>query len=271
MSDPTMPTWIAFDAQHCPPRAWRMAGSTPRGEAIQVDTVEDARTLIPGADLVMAGAPDGEAHAVPAKPATLAVTKDPAAAVWRVASLSQTRPFGRMEGAACHIDGFLSLNKDWDGVICLPGFQATHWALISAEEVVSFASFATAPMVQALCPVPYLDQAPNAEALANAAQDVLSQPETLALRLAETRAKWAAGALDAHGARSESWGAALGAELAASRAYWLGQNLAVIGPKPLAAPYLAALRAQYVPVTETDETRMLLTGLARAYARRPQP
>ena len=58
----------------------------------------------------------------------------------------------------------------------------------------------------------------------------------------------------------------LGMELAATKPYWLGQSVAVLGASSIAAPYRAALEAQSVPVTLADAERMTLEGLKAAYA-----
>ena len=261
--------WIAYDPQHRPQRAWRMAGSAPQSAALRVDNVAAAQALAPGDALWSTDAGQQAAVPVPAKPSELPVLTQSNGAenIFSMADLEQARPFGRLAGAAFRIEGFLSLNKDWDGVICLPGFHATHWAQISADEVVSFLSFSTLALVEALCPVETEAATVDESALTATLADVLSTPETLALRMAETKARWSVGTLSDDSAAGQIWGAALAAELAASRSYWLGQNLALISPASLARPYRAALASQYVPVTEADESRMTLHGLSRARAR----
>ncbi|MEQ9674208.1 MAG: 2-dehydro-3-deoxygalactonokinase, partial [Roseovarius indicus] len=52
----------------------------------------------------------------------------------------------------------------------------------------------------------------------------------------------------------------IGAELAAARAYWLGQQVAVIAPPP--APIAAALKAQSVPCETQTPDDLLAPGLA---------
>jgi len=60
-------------------------------------------------------------------------------------------------------------------------------------------------------------------------------------------------------------GTLIGAELAAARPYWLGQNLALIAEPLLQSPYAAVLEAQALPVTLADPDRMCLEGLKRAW------
>ena len=96
-----------------------------------------------------------------------------------------------MHGDALRIAGFLSLNRNWDGVICLPG-NVTHWVLVSAAEVVSFQSALTLAVFRALAqPIGMQDAAAtwSESALTEAAADTMSRPERLASRLAELQAQ----------------------------------------------------------------------------------
>jgi 2-dehydro-3-deoxygalactonokinase len=122
--------------------------------------------------------------------------------------------------------------------------------------------------------------------LAQAVADTISRPERLASRLAELRARQhiAGGSAAEHNTTEHNttgrnttetagllWGYLLGAELAAARAYWLGQNLALIAPDHLAAPYMAALTAQGLPVTQAQPDRMAIEGLMQANRQAGKP
>ena len=63
----------------------------------------------------------------------------------------------------------------------------------------------------------------------DALSDGLSRPERLAGRLASIRADLALNDIPPPTAEARLAGTLIGAELAAARAYWLGQTLAVIG------------------------------------------
>jgi len=265
----TSAPWIAYDAAQMPPRAWRMSGNEAQGAPVTVLDLDGALALAPECDLLTTARTGLPPAQVPGKPATLPVgrTSHPSGRVHALTPLAQSRPHGNLAGATCRVDGFLALNREWDGVICIPGPQATHWIQISADEVVSFLSFATLPLIAAMSPADVLSTTPDTSQIPPTLQDVMSKPENLALRLAETRSLWATGAVSEQAALGQIWGAALGAELAAARAYWLGQNLALIAPPPLAPAYKAALQSQYVPVTEADDQRMTLAGFIRARRR----
>lgn len=256
------PTWIALESDRSPMRAWVM-DQAPRSCA--VTTLAEAQALCPGAAVLVVGQPDAtDAQPVPAKPAELAPKPAQGGGLWSLPALRQKSPMALMGGHAQRIEAFLSLNTNWDGVICLPG-QTTIWALVSADEVVSFQPFATPQLLSALLP---LSAEPDPAALRDVLLDVMSRPERMAAKLAEAQSGRQSGTLSDAEMAGWIWGACLGAELAAARPYWLGQNLALIAPDPLARPYQIALESQGLPITLADETRMTQLGLQRAWAQR---
>ena len=143
--------------------------------------------------------------------------------------------------------GFLAGHEGWDGVICAQEGGISHWLHISADEVVSCQSFLTPRLIGALGGA----DTPDETALA----DSMSRPERLAAHLRAAEVAGNAGALTGH---------LIGAELAAARAYWLGQQVAVIGDR---FSYAGALRAQGVPV-EVAEARVLEPVGLQALGRR---
>lgn len=138
--------------------------------------------------------------------------------------------------------GFLATHPGWDGVICAAEGDVRHWIHISAGEAVSAQSFLTPRLVAAL----HGAEMPDMDALA----DSLSRPERLAAHLRAAEVAGRPGAITGH---------LLGAELAAARAYWLGQQVAVIAAPP--APIAAALEAQGLPCTSHDPDNLMAPGL----------
>ncbi len=67
---------------------------------------------------------------------------DPDLTVYVIPGIKQANPADVMRGEETQIAGFLARNKNWDGVICLPGTH-TKWVHVSADEVVSFHTFMT--------------------------------------------------------------------------------------------------------------------------------
>ena len=62
----------------------------------------------------------------------------------------------------------------------------------------------------------------------------------------------------------------IGAELAAAKAFWLGQRVALIGASSLIEPYQNALAHLSIPTTIAAADQMTLAGLAVARALAPQ-
>lgn len=248
-----IPDWIAADTSHTPPRAWAMKSTRALGPG--ESTPDDLRQKFPGAPLLQSSDPEAPQVKLPCKPLDL-----PAQALGGnrfslpALAASDQPPITSLLAPA---RGFLSLNPGWDGVLCVTG-PRSHWAHISAEEIVSVQSFLTGDLLTALRTTPALShldktQQDNA-AFLDAVSDSMSRPERLAARLATATST------------SQLAGLLIGAELAAARPYWLGQQVAVIGQPPLADLQTKALEAQGVPVTRTDEPTMIRAGLATAQA-----
>jgi 2-dehydro-3-deoxygalactonokinase len=70
--------------------------------------------------------------------------------------------------------------------------------------------------------------------------------------------------MTAPAARATASGVLIGAELAAAKPYWLGQNVAIIGGGTIAAIYARALSAVGLQATVTDGTAVTLAGLCAA-------
>ncbi|SHE77400.1 2-dehydro-3-deoxygalactonokinase [Loktanella atrilutea] len=187
-----------------------------------------------------------------------------------IPGLKQASPADVMRGEETQIAGFLALNPGWDGVICLPGTH-TKWVHISAGEVVSFQTVMTGDLFAAITGHTVLRHSTAAgwddAGFAQGVEDVISRPEKLAARLFALRAEGLLDGLPDATARSRLSGLLIGAELAATKPYWLGQQIAVIGAGTLAGLYVAALAAQSAPATQVNADRATLAGLTAAYRR----
>ena len=288
------PAWIAVDWGTSRCRAWAMDGTSVLDEisgdmgmgALRPDEFEAALldlighwTLGPSTPVIacgMVGARQGwvEARytAVPCPPLSPALahasTQDSRLDAHIIPGLRQDRPADVMRGEETQIAGFLAMNSDFDGVLCLPGSH-TKWVQISAGEVVSFRTAMTGEMFAAMSRHTVLrhgigtgfDEA----AFSAAVTDILSHPERLAMALFSLRAEGLLHGLDADATTARLSGLLIGAELAATRAYWLGQQIALIGDATLCDHYASALAAQGVPTTRTRADRLTLAGLTAAY------
>lgn len=211
-------------------------------------------------------------RAVPAVPLSgliqLPMT-DPQLVLHMQPGLRQNKPADMMLGDETAIGGFLAADPGFDGVICTVRDQ-TVWSHISAGEIVSFQSFLTPALMQALEPQmqPSTDapQGPLDPSLfAAAVDDIMARPQTFGAALAQIRADAALNALPNPAAWSRLIGALIGLELSGARPYWLGQRVAIIGDGDLPALYAIALTAQGVePQTHTCQD-LMIAGLTQAW------
>lgn len=100
------------------------------------------------------------------------------------------------------------------------------------------------------------------DAFTAAVSDALARPEALASKLFAIRAEGLLNGPDPKAARARVSGLLIGAELAAARAYWLGQRIVLIGATSISSAYAAALASQGVHTETANATDMTLAGLA---------
>ena len=282
-------TWIAADWGTTNLRVWAMSAS---GSVLAAATSDDGMgrlardgygaaldrltadwPRVPVIACGMVGSRQGWAEAaytaVPCAP--LADNLTPAGTRTHIIpGLKQTSPADVMRGEETQIAGFLSLNPKWDGVICLPGTH-TKWVHVSADEVVSFQTVMTGDLFAAITGHTVLRHSTASgwddAGFAQGVDDAISRPEKLAARLFSLRAEGLLNALPDAVARARLSGLLIGAELAATKPYWLGQQIAVIGAGTLAGLYVTALAAQSAPATQVNADRATLAGLTAAYRR----
>jgi 2-dehydro-3-deoxygalactonokinase len=188
-----------------------------------------------------------------------------------IPGIAQDQPADVMRGEETQIAGFLALNPGWDGVLCLPGTH-TKWVQVSAGEVVRFQTFMTGELFATISKETVLRHTVGAEgwdddAFNAALSDTISKPERLAARLFTLRAEHLLHGLSPSTARARLSGLLIGAELAASRPYWLGQQIGVIGAGTVARLYVNALAQQSAPATMANGAAVTLAGLSAAYRR----
>lgn len=294
-AEATYADWIAVDWGTSHLRAWAMAGDgTVRAEArsdagmgaLPADGFEAALLQLvepwlgsaptPVIAAGMVGARQGWTEAgyrpVPctplAGPFASPEVRDKRLRVHVIPGLSQASPPEVMRGEETQIAGLLEVVPNFDGVVCLPGTHA-KWAHISAGEVVSFQTAMTGELFSLLSEASVLRHTVGREgwddsAFSQAVSDSLSHPERLATRLFGLRAEALLSDLPPETARARLSGLLIGAELAATRPYWLGQRVAIVGDASLAARYGEALEAQGVSAERFDARDMTLRGLAAA-------
>lgn len=289
--------WIAVDWGTSRLRAWAMRGDRPVAQAqsdagagtLARDGFEpallaliapwlDGGRRMPVVACGMVGSRQGWHEApyrrVPCAPLDLAAgvavaVRDARIALTIVPGLRQDTPPDVMRGEETQIAGALALIPGFDGVLCLPGTH-TKWAHVSAGEVVSFQTCMTGEMFALLSGQSVLRHGMqgngwDAAAFDTAVSDALSRPERLAQRLFALRAEGLLQGLAPGAARARLSGLLIGVELAATRAYWLGQPVAILGAEALAAHYARALGAQGSRPRLLPGTDCILAGLAAAH------
>lgn len=276
----TTPDWIAVD--------WTALGLTVWGMNAEGSVLAEAKAEAPtdtaGFDTVLATILQGWAipastpivaagrfaHAPRPVPCLAMPEHFSATSPLYFPALSQQEPRHVTLGMEAAIAGFVAQNPKFDGVLCLPGARMTVWAHISAEEVVSFRSVATGLIMTGLTQQAGFDTLLSGEALdqavfTDAVSDAMSRPEQVSYRIASLEAETYLGDLPPARARATVLGLLIGAELAATRPYWLGQPIALIGDADLRAPYRLALDAQYAMITAYDRADMVHAGLYTAF------
>ena len=286
--------WVAVDWGTTNLRAYAMQGATVVARAASEDGMgkltrdgfEPALLdLIEGWDINdphviacgMVGSRQGWVEApyrtVPCSPMAQTLTRAPTQrdglSVSIVPGLAQKSPADVMRGEETQIAGFLSLNPGWDGVLCLPGTH-TKWAHLSAGEVVSFQTFMTGELFALLSEASVLRHSVsqtgwNDAAFTEAVSEAISKPERLAARLFGLRAAGLLHGTEPDATRAALSGYLIGAELAAARPYWLGQNVGILGTGAQARAYQSGLSSQGVPAMLVDTERATLAGLTAAH------
>lgn len=209
--------------------------------------------------------PPGAEQAVRLSPA------DPRLDVFILPGVKQNKPAQVMRGEETQIAGFLAKSPDFDGVICLPGTH-TKWVRISAGEIVSFETYMTGELFSLLSEQSVIKHGLagdgwDDQAFEKAVHDGMARPQALAQIGFTLRAEFLLNALPAAHARARLSGFLIGAELQGARAYWLGQNIALIGSEMLTGLYETALDSARVRVEKATGDEMNLAGLAAAHSR----
>lgn len=196
-------------------------------------------------------------------------TKDARISMHILPGIKQEKSPNVMRGEETQIAGFLADNSGFDGVLVLPGTH-TKWVHISAEEIVSFQTVMTGELFSLLSKQSVLRHSVDtsdwdAEAFTDAVVDTMAKPEALAAQLFQIRAAHLLADTAPAVSRARLSGLLIGAELAATRPYWLGQNVALIGAPELNTLYASALAPQGLDVQHFDGNDMTLKGLIAAY------
>ena len=201
--------------------------------------------------------------------ATRVQSKDARISTWILPGVQQVGPDDVMRGEETQIAGFLAQNPKFDGVVCLPGTH-TKWVRVSAEEIVSFQTFMTGELFALLSKKSVLRHSVDSEdfdqsVFLNAVSDAMSRPQSIAAKLFGLRAAHLVSNQSLTHAKSSLSGYLVGLELAGSRPYWLGMDIALIGAPALCEIYQDGLEAQGCLAKSYSAEDMTLAGLKAAF------
>jgi 2-dehydro-3-deoxygalactonokinase len=196
-------------------------------------------------------------------------TSDPRIAVMVIPGLKQIDSPDVMRGEETQIAGLLLDDPAFDGVLCLPGTH-TKWVRVRAGEIVAFSTFMTGELYGLLADHSVLRHSLgggdwDAAEFAACVQSTIADPNTLAARLFSIRSETLVAELKPSSARARLSGLLIGAELAATRSYWGGSEIMIVGNGAQAKLYAEALRLLGREPRLADTTKVTLAGLRSAW------
>lgn len=159
--------------------------------------------------------------------------------------LTQTTPPDHLPALARLMTlGAVAGDPNWDGIVLCVLPDTVHWTHVSASEAISTLGTVTPRLAQALGAAGLLDQ--------SAMEATLSRPERLATAL--------------YSAPKDALSHLIGADMAAAKRWWLGQQVRIVGSGALAQGYADALITQGAPIIQTDPTTATTRGLVALVA-----
>lgn len=233
------------------------------------------RVLVCGPMICARPAPCEAAIPVPCKPLqavpVAVASQDMRLDLHVLPGMRQDSPADLLLGEAVQVSGAISESPQFDGVLCLAGLH-TKWVHVSAEEIVSFRTAMTGELFELLSKTSSLQEAVaghdlDLDVFDSAVSECLSRPERLAQSLFNIRAETLLNGQDKAAARARLSGLLIGADLAAARPYWLGQQVLVSGPPTLAKLYDRALHAQGTQCLAKEVEALILAGFRQAHDR----
>lgn len=250
-----------------------------------LDPVRTTPVLICG----MAGARQGWAEApylsVPVTLSALGaggvtpLVTSPLIAVRILPGLSQATPADVMRGEETQIAGFAALHPEFDGTLCLPGTHS-KWVSLAQGSVSGFRTVMTGEMFALLSEHSVLRHSVGRDlagddldeiAFIEGVRQAWRAPDAAFATLFALRAESLLHATPPATLRARLSGLLIGMELAATRDFWEGQKVALIGAGSLTALYARAL-SEIGAVPQIEDGRDLaLRGLCAAYPHMFEP
>lgn len=184
--------------------------------------------------------------------------------------VKQMQPADVMRGEETQIAGLLLDNPAFEGVVCLPG---THnkWVRIEQGQITRFQTFMTGEMFALMSAKSVLRHTVNARdldaaAFAAALQQIMADPSALMASLFALRADALLHDAPSAALRARLSALLIGAELAAARPFWQGNEVIILGEGDVAQVYETALKLASGTARRVNAETLTLAGLKSAYA-----
>ena len=196
-------------------------------------------------------------------------SKDPRLDVRILPGVKQSLPADVMRGEETQIAGYMTMQPDFTGILCLPGTH-TKWVQVNAQKIQSFSTCMTGELFSLLSQKSVLqhsvdDDGWDESAFIDSVQSTCDEPAAIARQLFALRSETLLSDLSGATARSRLSGMLIGLELAAEKRFWQNQDLVVMGASTLMDHYVVALEAIGVSALRADGNQMTLQGLTAAY------
>ena len=159
---------------------------------------------------------------------TVATTSDGRIRVNLVPGVMQNKPADIMRGEETQIAGFININPDFNGVVCLPGTHA-KWVSIKDREIKNFKTFMTGELFGVISNHTLIRHSTsikgwNQTSFEEGVLEGFKNPGAIASNLFSLRAESIVNNLNRDEARSTLSGLLLGVELNGSQSYWKNNN-----------------------------------------------
>jgi 2-dehydro-3-deoxygalactonokinase len=203
------------------------------------------------------------------KKLTVVSTTDARIQVNVIPGIKQHYPADIMRGEETQIAGFLKVNPEFDGIVCLPG---THikWAKVSKYKVEKFTTFMTGELFDVISVNTLLshsigDNGWHQSSFEKGIMNGFKNPSLIAAETFSLRAESILNGVDSKNTRSKLSGLLIGIELHATKNYWQGNKVIIIGSEVLIKHYSKALQLVGGESDSFNAEVATLAGLRYAY------
>lgn len=196
-------------------------------------------------------------------------TRDNRLRVVILPGIQQLAPADVMRGEETQIAGLLHQSPAFKGTVCLPGTH-TKWVQIEDGCIERFQTCMSGEMFALLSTQSVLrhcmqDAQWSDSSFDKGVSDILATPASLASQLFALRAENLVNDVPSSELKSRLSGLLLGAELAATPAYWRDKNVTIVGDDKLAGLYAQALSQVDTHVAVANGDSLTLAGLIASH------